>query len=191
MLRRLTCVLATAALSFALVPAVSTAQLPSERSKPGAPGAGDPYFPLDGNGGYDVKHYDIRVAYHPATDRLRGVVRIKARATQNLSAFNLDFDGMKVNSVRVNKQAATWRRHRGELTVKPSHGIRKGRIFRTQVRYDGVPKRLGGAGVGGGFFHGNNRALALGQPHSASTWFPVNDHPIDKATYTIHVTVPG
>lgn len=24
---------------------------------PGAPGAGDPYFPLDGNGGYDVARY--------------------------------------------------------------------------------------------------------------------------------------
>jgi hypothetical protein len=24
---------------------------------PGAPGIGDPYFPLAGNGGYDVRHY--------------------------------------------------------------------------------------------------------------------------------------
>ena len=26
---------------------------------PGAPGIGDPYFPLEGNGGYDVQHYDL------------------------------------------------------------------------------------------------------------------------------------
>ena len=26
---------------------------------PGAPGIGDPYYPLDGNGGYDVAHYDL------------------------------------------------------------------------------------------------------------------------------------
>ena len=25
----------------------------------GAPGAGDPYFPLAGNGGYDVSNYDL------------------------------------------------------------------------------------------------------------------------------------
>ncbi|MCU1519161.1 MAG: metallopeptidase, partial [Pseudarthrobacter sp.] len=27
--------------------------------QPGAPGLGDPYFPLDGNGGYDVDHYEL------------------------------------------------------------------------------------------------------------------------------------
>ena len=26
---------------------------------PGAAGIGDPYFPLEGNGGYDVRHYDL------------------------------------------------------------------------------------------------------------------------------------
>ncbi|MER7975457.1 hypothetical protein ABTX35_41745, partial [Streptomyces sp. NPDC096080] len=30
----------------------------------------------------------------------------------------------------------------------------------------------------------------LGQPHVADLWFPVNDHPIDKASYTIAITVP-
>ena len=39
---------------------------------PGAPGAGDPYFPLDGNGGYDVRHYLLEVKYDPDTDVLRG-----------------------------------------------------------------------------------------------------------------------
>ena len=53
---------------------------------------GDEYFPLDGNGGYDVKHYDLDLAYDPATDTLTGVARIEARATQNLSSFNLDLD---------------------------------------------------------------------------------------------------
>ena len=30
----------------------------------------------------------------------------------------------------------------------------------------------------------------LNEPEGASTWYPVNDHPSDKATYTFHVTVP-
>jgi aminopeptidase N len=29
-----------------------------------------------------------------------------------------------------------------------------------------------------------------GQPFGAQTWYPVNDHPRDKATYTFHITVP-
>ena len=32
----------------------------------GAAGIGDPYFPLDGNGGYDVSQYDLNVTYDPA-----------------------------------------------------------------------------------------------------------------------------
>jgi hypothetical protein len=31
------------------------------RFRPGAPGAGDAYFPFAGNGGYDVRHYDLDI----------------------------------------------------------------------------------------------------------------------------------
>ena len=66
-----------------------TVAAPPEYS-PGAPGVGDPYFPLAGNGGYDVVHYGLDVAYDPDTDVLSGVATIRARATQNLSSFNFD-----------------------------------------------------------------------------------------------------
>ncbi len=42
----------------------------------GAQGAGDPYFPHQGNGGYDVGHYNLRLSYDPATRHLRGKARI-------------------------------------------------------------------------------------------------------------------
>jgi hypothetical protein len=38
----------------------------------GAPGVGDDYYPLYGNGGYDVRHYLLKVSYNPASDRLAG-----------------------------------------------------------------------------------------------------------------------
>src|SRR5512133_1150639 len=69
---------------------------------PGAPGIGDPYFPLAGNGGYDVRHYDLQVRYDPPTDVLTGTATISARATQNLSRFDLDFVGMRLRSLTVN-----------------------------------------------------------------------------------------
>src|SRR3954454_18267380 len=31
--------------------------------QPGAPGAGDAFFPLEGNGGYDVGHYNLRLSF--------------------------------------------------------------------------------------------------------------------------------
>lgn len=36
-------------------------------ARPGAPGVGDAYFPLAGNGGYDVAHYALELAYDPAS----------------------------------------------------------------------------------------------------------------------------
>src|SRR5687767_2175154 len=63
---------------------------------PGASGVGDPYFPLEGNGGYDVKDYVLDLSYDPATDRLDGQAFIFATPTQNLSRFNLDLQGMEV-----------------------------------------------------------------------------------------------
>ena len=50
----------------------------------------------------------LDLAYDPATDVLTGVATIEARATQNLSRFNLDFDGLTVRSVRVNGDRARW-----------------------------------------------------------------------------------
>jgi hypothetical protein len=33
----------------------------------GAAGAGDPYYPTAGNGGYNARHYDLDLSYDPAT----------------------------------------------------------------------------------------------------------------------------
>jgi uncharacterized membrane protein SpoIIM required for sporulation len=41
-----------------------------------------------------------------------------------------------------------------------------------------------------GFLETDDGALALGQPFSAATWYPVNDHPSDAAKYRIRITVP-
>ncbi len=71
---------------------------------PGAPGAGDTYFPDYGNGGYDVDHYDVRLRYQPKTDQLTGTTTILAQSTQELSRFNLDF-ALDVSSVQVNNRA--------------------------------------------------------------------------------------
>ncbi len=34
-------------------------------------------------------------------------------------------------------------------------------------------------------------AIVIGQPDVAATWIPVNDHPIDKASYTFKITAPA
>jgi aminopeptidase N len=158
---------------------------------PGAPGIGDPYFPLDGNGGYDVAHYDLDVRYDPATDVLTGVAAIDAVTTQRLSSFDLDFQGMTVRSISVDGDDATWTRDGGELTVTPEGSLKEGGAFTTVVRYDGIPQPITDAFGVSGFMRTGDGAIVAGEPHVAATWFPCNDHPRDAASVSVSATAPA
>ncbi|MEU7713609.1 M1 family metallopeptidase [Micromonospora chalcea] len=174
-------------------PAASTTAAPAATRSfaAGAPGAGDPYFPSYGNGGYDVAHYTVKVRYDPETDKLNGTTTLRATATADLSAFNLDLAGLTVRSVSVDGAAAQHSRTGNELVITPATGLTSGNGFTAEIRYDGRPEALRTEALGeGGWLHTSDGAIALGQPESASTWYPVNDHPSDKATYDIELTVP-
>ena len=160
----------------------------------GAPGVGDPYFPNHGNGGYQVEHYDLAVRYDPDTDRLRGHARITAAADVDLRRFNLDLVGLRVRQVEVDGERARWRRTAHELVVTPRHVLDVGREFTVDVRYRGKPEVFvspeGDIDILAGVIPTDDGALFVGQPEAAAAWYPVNDHPIDRATYTFRITVP-
>lgn len=187
----LVCLLAVAALSApATIASPVNLAAVGDNFQPGAPSLGDPYYPLDGNGGYDVARYILDLSYHPATDVLAGTASIRAQATHSLSSFNLDLVGLNVRSVTVDGEKASFIRSGKELTVTPANGVTNGTVFETKVKYDGVPILLNEQLGPLGFFHTDDGSLVIGQPHVAATWFPVNDHPLDKAAFTFRITVP-
>jgi aminopeptidase N len=157
----------------------------------GSPGIGDPYHPLDGNGGYDVAGYDLDVRYDPATDELTGTATVTAVATQRLTRFDLDLHGLTVSRVTVDDREATWSRAADELVVTPSVPLPGGRPFATVVRYSGVPDAGGDGWSASGFVHTDDGAVVSGQPESAATWFPADDHPRDAASVAVTVTAPA
>ena len=161
--------------------------------EPGAAGVGDDYFPNYGNGGYNVRNYDLDVAYDPATDHLHGTATIRARATQSLCSFDFDFVGMDVHKIEVADKRATFTREGQELIVTPKKPLADGERFVAVVDYDGVPTEFAipGTTLRTGFMATPEGATVAGQPEVAAGWFPVNDHPIDKASYDFHVTVPN
>ena len=156
----------------------------------GAPGVGDPYYPLDGNGGYDVEHYGLDLRYDPATDVLQGTATISAHATEHLSGFDLDLQGLEVHSVTVDGHEAGWSRQGQELVIRPGHPLAEGHGFTVVVTYEGVPETLQDELGVSGFMHTDDGAVVAGQPHGAATWFPANDHPRDAASVDVSVTVP-
>jgi aminopeptidase N len=157
----------------------------------GASGIGDPYFPTYGNGGYDVAGYDLALHYDPSSGELGGTATITATATENLKRFDLDLSKMTVRNVTVNGAAARAEMSGAELVITPAGGIERGRAMTVVVAYDGKPAQIEDKLLGGGgWLKTSDGAVALGQPESASTWYPVNDHPADKATFKLAMTVP-
>ncbi|BBC92403.1 M1 family metallopeptidase [Streptomyces griseofuscus] len=156
---------------------------------PGAPGIGDPYYPYYGNGGYDVSHYGLRLRYQPKTDELQGTATIKARTTQDLSSFDLDFL-LDVSEVRVNGVEASFTHaEQHELVITPKRPLAKGTPITVEVRYSGVPSTKSAYGFTT-WHRTPDGAVAADEPESAWWWFPSNDHPSDKATYDVSVSVP-
>ncbi|EPH41573.1 putative Tricorn protease-interacting factor F3 [Streptomyces aurantiacus JA 4570] len=158
---------------------------------PGAAGVRDPFFPKLGNGGYDVAHYGLTLGYDPESRHLTGTAEITARATKNLSAFNLDLKGLQVEEVTVEGKEARFSREGDELTVRPRDDLDRGETFRATVRYSGTPQTVTDAdGSKEGWLKGEQSALAVGEPAGSMAWFPGSNHPSDKAAYDIRITVP-
>ncbi|MHB1138156.1 MAG: M1 family metallopeptidase [Microthrixaceae bacterium] len=151
----------------------------------------DPYFPAAGNGGYEVADYDLTLDYTPSTLALSATAVVTANAQATLSRFNLDLRGLEVTSVEVNGAPATYSHADGELQITPASPLPKGAEFRTTIVYGGTtgqPEDNTGALYGWVSFA--DGAFVANEPEGASTWYPVNDVPYDKATYSFTVTVP-
>ena len=158
----------------------------------GAPGIGDPDFPLDGNGGYDVSHYGLKIDYTPSSKHLDGVTTIRATTTQRLSRFNLDLSGLEVSDVTVNGEKAVFSRTGSELAVLPATPLGDKAVFTVKVTYSGVPQPVKDSSNLGtfGFIPTPDGAFVACEPDGAKTWYPANDHPADKASYDFTITVP-
>ncbi|GII93212.1 M1 family metallopeptidase [Sinosporangium siamense] len=176
--------------AFLLVPTAAPAHV-FQAATPGAAGLGDSYLPQAGNGGYDALHYDLDLDFSPATRTVDASSTMRAKATQSLSRFNLDFEGPEISRVKVDGRPAEFRREGQELVITPSRPIQSGRTFEVEVAYAGPLKEINDAGLGRyGWLPTVDGAVVMSEPDGARSFVPVNDHPKDKASYRVRVTVP-
>jgi aminopeptidase N len=161
----------------------------------GSEGVGDPYYPTLGNGGYDVTRYTLDLTVDVEENLIDGDVLIDALATQDLDQFNLDFTDLDIAEVLVNDTPADFSfstgdadtaltgesYRRGELVITPEPPLAEGERFSVRVLYSGEPQ--------GSWYNYRDGILVANEPSGSSGWYPVNEHPLDKALYTIRVTV--
>ena len=166
---------------------------PDIKASPGTPGIGDSLYPNFGNGGYDVQHYTLDLTVNDVvTGDLDGRTIIAARATQNLSSLNFDFIGFEITNIMVNGQPADFRRSGQELIITPSTALAENESFTIEVQYQGSPIDMQSAALSlqTGWVKFDGGSFVLSEPDGAASFFPVNDHPLDKASYTFRVSVP-
>ncbi|WP_231628958.1 M1 family metallopeptidase, partial [Streptomyces clavuligerus] len=154
---------------------------------PTALGIGDPLFPRLGNPGYDVLSYDLALTHHGGnTTPLDAVTRIEARTTERLERVNLDFAGGRVDSVAVNGLPAEFTTVDEDLVIQPVLPLEAGSRVRITVAHTSDPRN-----ADGGWVRTRDGLVTAAQADVAHTVFPCNDHPADKAYFTVRVTTPA
>jgi aminopeptidase N len=158
----------------------------------GSSSLNDPIFAFMGNGGYDAEDYDIALKFSADHQTEQGATTMTAVATQDLRSFNLDFGSMTVTSVIVNGAIARFVQADPELTITPTKAVMKGEALKVSVTYAGKPASIAvnNSSFGGANFWMAlpNQLTVLSEPSAMFAWSPVNDHPSDKATFSLHLT---
>ena len=165
----------------------------------------DPILGQNGNDGYDVQNYDINISYdRPLGETWGGYsaeTTVTAKASEDLSTVAFDLRDLKIGSVTVNDEEATYARNDNEdtdqykLVVTPSTPISAGDTFKVTVHYYAFASSH--YEFGDGFVQGfvpssdSDGATAIGQPNGPGFWFPSNNNLTDRATYDVTLTAPS
>jgi aminopeptidase N len=156
-------------------------------------GLDDELFPQLGNAGYDVAHYDIALTIRQRTSNVAGTTTISATATADLESFVLDLHALTVVAVLVDERRADFDLDDDELRIAPERPIARGQRFDVVIRYRGTPEPIADPviPIENGWNRTESGTFVINEPDGAKTWFPSNDHPSDKATFTFEIRVDG
>ena len=168
------------------------------------------YYRMPVDRGYDVTHYDIDLSYAPKGGTIHGTTLVVATATRTLRHFTLDLHGLRVTRVDVAvtpktgsppfvasaAHVARVARRGDHLVVTPASPVADGARFGARIAYHGVPRPVSdptepaGQSELGWQRLPNGDVYVVSEPIGARTWFPANDQPGDKATFSVRMAVP-
>lgn len=155
----------------------------------------DTYYPSKGDSAIDVQRYDLSLIWKPNGRQLLGTAGLRIRAVETAPSFVLDLHKRMVVSAVTVGGVATPFTHDGKDLVVSTPVVAEGR-YDVVVQYAGKPKtvpaptsRVDSTGLGWNFTD-DGRVWTMQKPYGAFTWYPVNDHPSDKANYSVRLDVP-
>ncbi len=157
----------------------------------GGASIGDSFYPRLGNSGYDVIHVDLDLDFRAiADDQFSGHATLLIEATEDLTSIVIDTGTLAVHEAAVD---GTQVKHTPESTSESRIPFRAaaGERHTVTLAYGGRPHPISDPAVPFtvGIQAAEDTWFAVSEPAGATTWFPANDHPLDKATYLISITV--
>jgi aminopeptidase N len=136
----------------------------------------------------NVLHYYINIDLHPEEKMLNGDVLIRGVfLDKNINQIDLNFyDNMKIYRLLINGKTSSFTEKGTRLSIPLSGTLPD--TFEVRVLYEGTPKRAGFSSFVFGEINGKSCIYNLNEPNYASTWFPCNDIPSDKALLDMQIT---
>lgn len=149
----------------------------------------DPYVPGHGDASYGVDHYDLDLVYKVDTNRLDAEATLRCRGLADAPSLRIDLHGLTARAVSVDGKAVKHGHEGSVLTLR--RPVRAGEEFTVRMKYAGKPRPVPSKVLGSaGWEELTDGVIVAAQPHGAPSWFPCNDRPDDKATYTMRVAAP-
>lgn len=133
----------------------------------------------------DILHYEIRLDLFPEYEEIKAkviITGIKGKTTNDSIYLNF-YDNLEISSLLVNGNKNNYTRTDYHLAIPNENDT-----FRVEVDYYGSPQSLGFQSFQFGDYNESPVIYTLNQPVYASTWFPCNDLPDDKAQADIFIT---
>ncbi len=156
-----------------------------------APAIPDPYLPQRGNAGIDVQHYELHLMLEPDRRFVEARAVIQLDLLKAGSKVTLDFHHMlEVTGVHVNDRKVDFNQTKEKLNVELPFRGQQNQAVELSVNYRGLLPQVEYDGEIIGLLHDGKHLVAYLEPDGAHHFFPCNDHPSDKATYDLFVSVP-
>ncbi|MDP4175755.1 MAG: M1 family metallopeptidase [Bacteroidota bacterium] len=135
----------------------------------------------------DIVHYSIKIDLHPEKELIYGDVTINGIThSKGLKQIDLNFyDNLYISSLKLNGKEVKYEREETKLSIPLETELDS---FRINVKYSGKPKRMGFDSFAFDKFENRSVVFTMNEPVYASTWFPCNDKPDDKALVDIWIT---
>jgi aminopeptidase N len=136
----------------------------------------------------DILHYDLFFDLFPekkefvASAVIQGVVKVKG-----LKSIDLNFyDNFEISNVKLNGKRIEFINEDKLLSVISDVSIHQD-TFELRIDYSGTPQKAGFEGFVFGRINGTSVVYTISEPIYASSWFPCNDFPSDKALLDIRI----